>query len=150
MTGSTGSNGLLTRLPSLPLCLFHMARLRTYGQLTNASLDGRTFYSNPRKRVRPRRAPILPALKEQYARERVERRSEYAHALTGAREDIEKHALQLRETFGGHSTQYYIQEIYQRGRVERGRRKASRWNAFLRNEVKKRNDGMLNSNVRVH
>jgi len=118
-----------------------MARLQNYGQVV-ASLNGWTFYSNPRKRTRKTRAPITPALKENLARLREERRNEYTQALKGARDTINKHTLQLRETFGGHSTKYYTQEILQRGRIERGRRKPSRWNAYLRHELKKRNEGM--------
>jgi hypothetical protein len=62
--------------------------------------------------------------------------------MKDARDIVDQRALQLREVFGGHSTEYYAQEILQRGRIERGRRKPSRWNAFLRNELKKRNKGM--------
>ena len=118
-----------------------MARLRTYGQVV-ASSNGRTFYSNPRKRTRKARAPITPALKEALAKQREERRNEYTQALKDAQNTVKNHAVQLREAFGGHSAEYYTQEILQRGRTERSRRKPSRWNAYLRHELKKRNEGM--------
>ena len=89
-----------------------MARLRTYGQVV-ASPSGRTFYSNPRKRTRKARAPITPALREALAKQREARRNEYTSALQGAQDTIKKHALQLREEFGGHSIDYYAQEILQ-------------------------------------
>ena len=118
-----------------------MARLRNYGSVV-ASSNGRTFYSNPRKRTHKTRAPITPALREVLAAQRKERRNEYTQALKEARATVGKHALQLRETFGSHSADYYAQEILQRGRIERTRRKPTRWNAFVRGELKKMNEGM--------
>jgi len=118
-----------------------MARMRTYGNLT-ASPGGRSFYSTPRKRTRKARAPITPALRALLTKQREERQIGYQSALRGARDAVHQQALQLRETFGGHSTEYYAQEILQRARLERGRRGPSRWNAFLRQELKMRNAGM--------
>ena len=117
-----------------------MARLRKYGDLI-ASPGGRSFYSNPRKCTCRAKAPITPALKEFLAKQREERRTEYYQALQGARNTIHQQATQLRESFGGHSAEYYAQEILQRGRLERVRRKPSRWNAYLRQELKIRNAG---------
>jgi len=67
---------------------------------------------------------------------------EYQQALQGARDTVHQQAIQLRESFGGHTAEYYAQEILQRARLERGRRKPSRWNAYLRQELKTRNAGM--------
>lgn len=94
-----------------------MTRLRTYGKVI-ASPGGRSFYSNPRKRTRRTKAPITPALREALAKRRGERRTEYHSALKDARDTIRRQAIQLRETFGGHSDEYYAQEIMQRGRLE--------------------------------
>lgn len=118
-----------------------MARLRTYGPLT-AAPGGRSFYTTPRKRVRKRGAPLTSALKGVLAKQREERRQRYTSVLQDARTVVEQHATRLREEFGGHSVEYYQHEILQRGRLERGRRKSSRWNAFLSHELKRRNDGM--------
>ena len=63
-------------------------------------------------------------------------------ALTSAQDVIHTQALKLRETFGGHSANYYTQEIMQCGRLAKGRRKPSGWNAYLRNVLKTRNAGM--------
>ena len=117
-----------------------MARLRTFGH--TASPGGRSFYSNPRKRTRRVRAPITPALRDALAKQRAARREDYTSALKEAQDAVQIRATQLRETFGGHSTEYYAQEILQRGRLERSRRKPSRWNAYLRQELKVRNEGM--------
>jgi hypothetical protein len=54
---------------------------------------------------------------------------------------VQLHAVQLRETFGGHTTEYYTQEILQRGRLECGHRKASRWNAYMHHELQLQNAG---------
>ena len=118
-----------------------MAQIQNHGQVI-ASPGGRSFYSNPRKRTRSARAPITPALKEALAKQREARRTEYASALKDAQDATYKQATQLREVFGGHSADYYAQEIMQRGRLERGRRKPSRWNAYLRQELKRQNAGM--------
>ena len=117
-----------------------MARLRTFGSLT-ADPGGRSFYSAPRKRTRKAKAPITPALRDALAKQRAERRAEYTSTLEEAREAVWSRAIQLREAFGGHSVEYYMQEILQRGRLERSRRKASRWNAYLRQELKALNSG---------
>lgn len=118
-----------------------MARLRNYGQVV-PSPGGRSFYSNPRKRKRRERAPVTPALKNALAKQRVEWRAKYTSALKDARDVVYKQATQLREVFGAHSADYYTQEILQRGRLERGRRKPSKWNAFLKQELEKQNAGM--------
>lgn len=87
------------------------------------------------------RAPVTPALRGILAKRREERRAEYTLALKAAQDTVYKHAVQLRETFGGHSVEYYVQEILQRGRLERLRWKTSRWNAFLRQQLRTRNAG---------
>jgi hypothetical protein len=50
-------------------------------------------------------------------------------------------ATLLREEFGGHTAEWYFEEIMQRARMSKSKRSASRWNAFLRSEVKSINDG---------
>ena len=117
-----------------------MARIRDYGQVI-ASPRGRSFYSNPRKRIRRARAPITPALKNALAKQHEIRRTEYTLALKDARDAVHKQATQLREVFGGHSVDYYIQEILQRGRLERARWGLLRWNTYLGQEVRTRNSG---------
>ena len=118
-----------------------MARLRVHGRVF-ASPGGRSFYSNLRKRVRKPRAPLTPALKDVLKKQHETRRAEYALALSTAQGTVRTQATQLRETFGGHSTDYYVQEILQNGQLARGRRKPSGWNTYLRSVLKKRNAGM--------
>lgn len=116
-----------------------MARLRTYGRVNYPG--ERVFQSDTRKRTRKARAPITPALKENLAKERAVRQKEYQLALKEARDTVQQHALQLHSGFGAHSVDYYVREILQRGRLEGGRRKTSRWNAFVHHEMKLRNAG---------
>ena len=117
-----------------------MARIQKYSQATT-SPGGRSFYTNPRERTYRARAPITPALRKALAKRRKARHVEYLSALKGAQDTVYNQAVQLREGFGGHSAEYYTQEILQRGRLERSHRKPSRWNVFLKQQVKARNAG---------
>jgi hypothetical protein len=81
-------------------------------------------------------------LKEVLASQRKARQKEYGAALSDAQAVVRQHAVHLRETFGGHGATYYEQKILQRGRLERGRRKTSRWNVYVRRELELRNAGM--------
>lgn len=95
-------------------------------------------------RHRTKRAvlPKTPLEKASLAAKRLNHRRAYNDALARAREVLTDQATILRNEFGGHSIQYYLQEICQMSRiVKSGRRNESSWNAFLRSEVKKVNDG---------
>jgi hypothetical protein len=84
-----------------------------------------------------------PAEKKLLAAKRARRKKEYQEALTEARSTIMEQAARLHERFGGHSTEWYFEEIIQRGRLAKGAREPTRWNAYLRSETKKINDGRL-------
>jgi hypothetical protein len=77
------------------------------------------------------------------AEKRAKRKKEYQEALADARHAIMDHAAKLHEKFGGHSIEWYFEEIMQRGRLAKATREPSRWNAYLRSEAKKINDGRL-------
>lgn len=66
-----------------------------------------------------------------------------ANAFNDIREVIWKHAEQMKEEFGKRPASWYFEAIMQRGRVDRTRRKPNRWNAYLSQEVTKRNEGEL-------
>lgn len=125
-----------------------MSRLRKYGQVAT-SQNGLSFYSNTRKRKRKARVPFTPALRDALTRQHKTRQMEYKLALKDAQDAVKRRAVRLHETFGGYSAGYYTQEILQRGRLERSRRKASRWNAYLREELRLRNAGTYASTPRV-
>jgi hypothetical protein len=78
------------------------------------------------------------ALKEK----RLAHRITYVDALKDAREVMQEQAKLLHEKFGGHSIQYYHEELMQRARMAASSRSPSRWNTFVRREVKRMNQGM--------
>lgn len=92
-----------------------------------------------RRRVKPIKS--TPAEKKLKAVQRKVRKKEYHVALEEARASILDRATELHERFGGHSVDYYFEEIMQNGRLVKGSRETSRWNAYLRSEVRKLNDG---------
>lgn len=49
----------------------------------------------------------------------------------------------MQTEFGQHPASWYFEAIMQRGRVDRTRRRANRWNAYLSQEVTKRNESKL-------
>lgn len=59
-------------------------------------------------------------------------------------------ATQLRELFGGHTVEWYFEEIMQQACMSKSKQETSRWNAFLREEVKQFNDGVYISLPPVH
>ncbi|KAG1785413.1 uncharacterized protein HD556DRAFT_1249922 [Suillus plorans] len=71
---------------------------------------------------------------------RLAHRIAYAEALKNAREVVQEQAKLLHEKFGSHSVQYYHEELMQRTRMATSSRSPSRWNAFVRREVKRMNE----------
>lgn len=64
-----------------------------------------------------------------------------ANSFNDIREVIWTHAEQMKQEFGKHPASWYFEAIMQRGRADRARRKPNRWNAYLSQEVVKRNKG---------
>ena len=52
-------------------------------------------------------------------------------------------AEQLHKQFPKHPVKYYYQRIMRRSNLKRQRRKVSLWNAFVSQEMRKYNDGMV-------
>ncbi|GBE88966.1 hypothetical protein SCP_1403740 [Sparassis crispa] len=75
---------------------------------------------------------------------RDEHQKTYFQALQEARDEISKQAERLRDVFGSHTTEYYYKEIMQATRLMWKKRKANRWNVYLRKEVQRKNEGKLN------
>jgi hypothetical protein len=82
-----------------------------------------------------------PAEKAEVAAKRHDHRVSYCDALSKARGIVMEQATQLREQFGGHTVEWYFEEIMQQACKAKSKRETSRWNAFLRDEVKHINDG---------
>ncbi|KAF4575240.1 hypothetical protein EYR36_006598, partial [Pleurotus pulmonarius] len=71
-----------------------------------------------------------------------EQRRKLTSSFNEIREIIWKHAEAMQTEFGQHPASWYFEAIMQRGRVDRTRRKANRWNAYLSQEVTKRNESV--------
>ncbi|KAG2743899.1 hypothetical protein P692DRAFT_20746183 [Suillus brevipes Sb2] len=71
-------------------------------------------------------------LKDKWLTHRVS----YAQALQEARNVVNKQAKLLHKRFGKHSVEYYFGELMQRARAAQSSRSPTRWNAFVRKEVK--------------
>jgi hypothetical protein len=93
-----------------------------------------------RRSSRPR-VKRSAAEKSAARKRRKEFHTEYSAALAAARDIIWEQAIQLREKFGRHSVDYYYETIMQQSRKTVNKCSATRWNAFVRQEVKRANDG---------
>jgi hypothetical protein len=76
-----------------------------------------------------------PTEKAALALARRTHRETYAQALSEAQAIVLEQATQLHELFGGHSIEYYYEEIMQQSRFQQ-ERGVSQWNAFVTQEVK--------------
>lgn len=96
-------------------------------------------------RTRTKRTVIklTPAEKAQRKIRREEEKMSYHHALMEAQTEVQKLADDLREKFGKHSSQYYLEEIMQISRLQKKRKVTGAWNAFVSMEVKHMNSGMI-------
>ncbi|KAG2074847.1 hypothetical protein BDR04DRAFT_976639, partial [Suillus decipiens] len=63
----------------------------------------------------------------------------YADALKDAHEVMQEQAKLLHEKFGGHSIQYYHEELMQHAHMAASSHSPSRWNTFVWHEVKQIN-----------
>jgi hypothetical protein len=83
-----------------------------------------------------------PAEKAALAAKRLGHRQSYQTALAKARAVVMDEAIKLKEQFGAHSVDWYFEAIMQQSRISKTKRAPSRWNAYLRQEVKAANNGM--------
>jgi hypothetical protein len=82
-----------------------------------------------------------PSEKQALKAKRQERKREYNEALEEVIDMVRKQAAILRGKYGGHSVQWYFEEIMQQARITKGQRKVSAWNAYLSAESKRINNG---------
>jgi hypothetical protein len=81
------------------------------------------------------------AEKQALTAQRKERKLSYHNALHLATEAIQNEAKKLHEQFGGHSVDYYMRQIMQTSHIHKKSRSVNKWNIYLRQEVKRINDG---------
>jgi len=110
------------------------------------SLDARNSVGPKRVawRRRTKRAQIqkTPMEKAHIAATRKAHKALYNNAFTDAKSTIVEHTQKISEKFGLKDTDSTYWELMQQSRIASTKHSKSRWNAFLREEVKKRNDGM--------
>ena len=82
--------------------------------------------------------------KKMLAEKRQKHKASYNEALDAAYAIVHEEAVKLKEQFGAHSEQYYMEEIMQLSRLgKKNRQTVNNWNVYLRNEVKRLNNGKL-------
>ena len=89
-------------------------------------------------KVKYQRTPQEKAIIKERRQARVKDLNE---ALDEARQVIKDEARKLRERFGGHSEQYFYEQLLQTSRFSKSQRKVSKWNAYYRSQVKLANEG---------
>lgn len=94
-----------------------------------------------RKRSKKATIKKTPQEKKILAAQRAERREKMAEALHAARDIVMEEARKMQEEFGTHNEKYYQHQILQQSRITSTKRKTNPWNAYLRSELRKRNEG---------
>ncbi|KAG1837661.1 hypothetical protein F4604DRAFT_1942097 [Suillus subluteus] len=101
--------------------------------------------SNPRTPWHHRKKTChtsTPAEKAVLKQKRAERNAGYREALENINQMIMDQATELHAKFRGHNIEYYYREILQSAHRMKNKRSLSRWNAFVRQEMKHINDGI--------
>ncbi|KAG1858515.1 hypothetical protein F4604DRAFT_1589498 [Suillus subluteus] len=83
-----------------------------------------------------------PAEKAVLKQKRAEHNAGYREALENINQMIMDQATELHAKFRGHNIEYYYREILQSTRRTKNKHSLSRWNAFVRQEMKHINDGI--------
>ncbi|KAG2361659.1 hypothetical protein BDR07DRAFT_1485617 [Suillus spraguei] len=81
------------------------------------------------------------AEKKALAEKRKAHKGAYNDALADAQDLVMQEAVKLREQFPGRTVEYHFEAILQWTHTKQKSRKPTRWNAFLRSEVKAMNAG---------
>ncbi|KAI0667164.1 hypothetical protein C8Q78DRAFT_994228 [Trametes maxima] len=95
-------------------------------------------------RFRPKKKGhvLTPSQKAQLKAERQQRNENVNMALEDARAMVWTAAKKMHADFQTHSAEYYYQLIMQTSRLNTQRRRASRWNAYLRKEMQRVNTAL--------
>jgi hypothetical protein len=80
--------------------------------------------------------------KKNLAEKCLKKKTDYQMALTEAQDVLMEAAVKMHETLGCHTVDYYYEAIIQTSRMTKHWRACNPWNAYLRAEVKKYNEGM--------
>ncbi|KAG6819073.1 hypothetical protein H0H93_015742 [Arthromyces matolae] len=111
--------------------------------------DKRRFRLPWRTRTQKKVQKATAAEKAKKKVERLAAKRSYQEALRDTRDKITHMAEELRQRFGKHSVKYYEQEIIQTSRLNKKQRAPGHWNAFVSQEVKRRNENRDPGEVRL-
>jgi hypothetical protein len=81
--------------------------------------------------------------KKTLAEKRLKKKIDYQTALAEAQDVLMQEAVKMHETLGCHTVDYYYEAIIQTSHMTKHQRACNPWNAYLRAEVKKYNEGMF-------
>lgn len=139
------SSPVLHRLTASTRSL-QMARQKSDGlqRLLNKQRTASKPYAPARRRAK--KGHTLSSLQRvQLKIERQQRARALNDAIEDARDAVWEAAQKIYATFQSHSADYYFRMIMQTTRVKTRQRKTSRWNAFLSQELQRRNSGKSTS-----
>ncbi|KAG6852475.1 hypothetical protein C0991_011675 [Blastosporella zonata] len=102
--------------------------------------DKRRFRSPWRTQTQKKVQKATSAEKTKKKLERLAAKRTYQEALRDSHVEIVGMAEKLRQQFGKHSLEYYLQELMQTSRVNKKGKQTGHWNAFVSQEVKRRNE----------
>lgn len=94
-----------------------------------------------RSRLKRKYIKRTAAEKKAIKSQRRERKLSYNEALNAASGVMYDEASKMREQFGQHSIEYYMEALMQRSRLTNNKRDINRWNVFLREETIRHNEG---------
>ncbi|KAG6819388.1 hypothetical protein H0H93_012294 [Arthromyces matolae] len=130
-----------------------MAKVKTsaFQRLLSASRDKdkRRFRTPWRTRTRNKVQKATGAEKAKKKLERLTAKRTYQEALRDCHSEIAHMAEKLRQRFGKHSVDYYLQELMQTSRVNKKYKESGHWNAFVSQEAKRINDNRKDGEPRL-
>jgi hypothetical protein len=94
-----------------------------------------------RRRAKRVTIPKTPMEKARIAVQRQEKKACHEEAYAAAEEVIMEEATKLSEKFGRQTPQQCYRSLLQRARISQKKRSVSSWNAYLRREARRKNDG---------
>ncbi|KIK33061.1 hypothetical protein CY34DRAFT_100326 [Suillus luteus UH-Slu-Lm8-n1] len=101
----------------------------------------KSSYRTPwRHRLKRKQVQRSAAEKRAMKEKRLARKVEYADALAAAQDVVMQEAIKLHAQFATNTVEYFYEAILQNARTKGKRRGRNQWNAYLRGELKKRNN----------
>ncbi|KAG6835633.1 hypothetical protein H0H93_016344 [Arthromyces matolae] len=122
-------------------------RYRSTSRKILADIQRRRPIRIKEKRNRPKKTP---AEKKAASEQRLANRKEYVDARSEALGVIDQEVAKLHARFGGHTKEWYRQDLLQTGTLAVEKRSTSRWNAFLRHTSNRLREEDPTKRLKVH